>query len=592
LKRDSGSCKPDYALVALVGAAAFFSGVVCLSFGFAYDDFWTILDNSYLRDPDALWGLVNGEASRSRVPDAGRPLMVVQHWVEWRFFGSRSPGYHLVSLLWHVVCSVLVYVVTLQLWKRQGLAIFAGVLFSFLPIHAEVVAVASFREDSMVCAFSLLCWYLLILSREKGGGGLLMVTGWLSFFLALASKEAAAVMVVVVPLCNGVAWRRSPIKEFWEGKSEYLGLACVLGLTLTFRVLILGGVNPYHGPVYQHAGDMWGASFFHRFLIAGHVFMQGVGQLFAFGWGQAPEYCEYPEKILSFWGGVGVVFSVALFLWSFWAAAKKKLPVLTAGLWFLMITFAPTSNIFWMPNIRADRFWYLPSVGFCMALAWVFLETGERIFARERFFFKQKNGNVFLVSLVIICFLFCAAQFIGLQRNLSTYKNDSTLWQKAARKAPCNHRALVGGAEVDLRIGRYERSERRLKRALDIRPGYPPAYQVLGRMRLKQERHQEAIKWFEKAIEGGYWRKGASYLGIGRSYLGLDKLREAEKAFIEALKHDPTDNVSSSVLLHLARFCGEEKKRESGTCRVGLFAEALGTAIWGKRGEPEEHPRN
>lgn len=580
MKRDSGSCKPDYALVALVGAAAFFSGVVCLSFGFAYDDFWTILDNSYLRDPDALWGLVNGEASRSRVPDAGRPLMVVQHWVEWRFFGSRSPGYHLVSLLWHVLCSVLVYIVTLQLWKRQALAVFAGVLFSFLPIHAEVVAVASFREDSMLCAFSLLCWYFLILARERGGGGLLMVAGWLSFFLALASKEAAAVMVVVVPLCNSVAWRRSPIKEFWEGKREYLGLVCVLGLTITFRVFVLGGVNPYHGPVYQHTGDMWGASFIERFLIAGHVFMQGVGQLFAFGWGQAPEYCEYPEKILFFWGGIGVLFSLALFLWGVWAAAKKRFPILTVGLWFLIITFAPTSNIFWMPNIRADRFWYLPSVGFCIALAWVFLETGKRFLGHERGFFKQKNGNVFLAA---ICFLFCAAQFMGLQRKLSTYRNDSTLWQSAARKAPCNHRALVGGAEVDLRIGHYKSSERRLKRALDIRPEYPPAYQMLGRLRLKQERYKEAIKWFKKAIEGGYWRKGACYLGLGKSLLGLNRLKEAEKAFHKALKEDPGDTVLGSTLINLARFCDKEQNEENDACEAKYISEALHALIWGKK---------
>ena len=567
LTRETRGDEPDILFLALVGAAAFLSGVVCLSFGFAYDDFWTVVDNPYLRDPRALVGLLDGGALRKGAPDAGRPLMVAQHWLEWRFFGSRSSGYHVVSLLWHVACSVLVYLVTLRLWRRSLPALFAGVAFAVLPIHAEVVAVPSFREDSMMCAFFLASWLLVLRSRDRGGVWGWRLLSWMSFFAALASKEAAATLVVVAPLCTAAARRKGVWEELREGGAEYLGLLLTLGLAVAARGVVLGSIHPYSGPLYPHPGDLWGAPLYEKVLVAGHVFFQGVGQLFAFGWGQAPEYGDTLQTMGGFWGVLGVAFSLALGVWTVWALVRKRLSGVVAGVVFLALTFAPTSNLFWMPNFRADRFWYLPSVGFCLALGWGVGVLWER-----------KKTGAWRVALGVVAGLFLVAQAVGLQLGLRVYKNDATLWLSAAKQAPNHHRALVGAAEVHLRRKRLQRAQELLSRAMVARPGYPPALHLQGRLRLAQERPAAAEESFRRAMEAGHWRPASCFLGLGRSLALQGRNQEAVTAFLKGLRKKPIESTRSSLLWELGRLCGGEDSR---SLRIQSFAAALGVALWG-----------
>src|SRR5262245_29281802 len=79
-----------------------------LSFGFVYDDHWTIEENHALALPlrTLLRATLGGRGPALRIPDATRPTMVASMWVDRRLFGDHASGFHLHSLLLYAVVTV------------------------------------------------------------------------------------------------------------------------------------------------------------------------------------------------------------------------------------------------------------------------------------------------------------------------------------------------------------------------------------------------------------------------------------------------------------------------------------------------------
>jgi hypothetical protein len=541
-----------------------------LSFGFAYDDFWTIIDNFYLSRPDALVGLIDGTAASVGAADAGRPLMVAHHWVERQLFGWRSPGYHLISLLWHVACCVLLYLVVVTLYRKQKLAVFSGLLFAVHPIHAEVVAVVSFREDSMACALGMASWLLFLHARRMrsrwASGGLSAAAG-VSLFLAMASKESAAVLPVAILAVAGWTRRVSLLREAKDGWPHYAALFGAVACGLAFRVALFGQLNPYEGPVYPHPGDLWDAGVGVRVATALQSLAFGFGQLVASGWGQAPEYCATSGELLSWWtllaaAVVGAMAGVIIL-------GRRRLVEASCGLVFLIIIFLPTSNLVWMPNVRGDRFWYWPSAGFCLLAASLWQRWVERAEGRK------KRRSVWaawgVAGLVLIGWT------AMLELHLANYKNDSTLWLAAARKAPCNHRALVGAAEVWLRREKPRRALGHAKEALALRPGFPPALRVRAEAELALGMLEEARHNFRRCLELGYWKPGQCMHGIARVAMEAGNGKRAAAQLERAARTDPG----------LWRARGDLAFLEAARCDVWAasrwLADTVGARLWPRR---------
>lgn len=543
---------PDLLWVAVVGAAGFMLGARTLGFGFVFDDFWTILENGYLKAPGALLGLADGTAASLDVPDAGRPLIVVHHWIEWRLFGSGSSGYHLMSLLWHVGACVLAYLTVLELLGSTRTAVAAGLLFAAHPIHAEVVAVISFREDSMSCVFGLASWYVLLRSsRLEGSKRALCAALSGSLFLGgMACKESVPVLLLAFPLAGSLCHGLSLKQELARSRWEYIALAVAVAVGIAFRWAVFGTLDPYRGPANPHPADLWGAEGHVRILTAARMFMTGLGQLSSFGWGQSPEYCEWPASWsdpFSWFGLVGTAGAVAA-AWT----VRKRCPASAAGLVFLCVAFAPTSDLFWMPNLRADRFWYLCSFGFCLMAAELGLAAGralsQTVRSEQLRAGLQWAGVAFLVTL----------WGIGLQVHLGTFQNDRRLWLEAGRKAPCHSRALSGAAVSHLYENRTATAERLARRAIEIRPGYAPAYQVLGRVLLQAGRPLSALEAFRFSCHYRFWKEAECRVGMARALLQIGQKKAARTALARALQVNPAGREARFISAELAMSEGKD----------------------------------
>src|SRR5947209_2580761 len=112
-----------------------------LSNGFVYDDSF-ILQSRWIHElghiPDAFSHSIWGHFGAGSVPYY-RPLMTILVILCWNLFGLHFWGYHLVSILLHAACSLLVFVVGKEIACNERAALWAALLFAVHPVHTEPV---------------------------------------------------------------------------------------------------------------------------------------------------------------------------------------------------------------------------------------------------------------------------------------------------------------------------------------------------------------------------------------------------------------------------------------------------------------------
>ncbi|MEI6043940.1 MAG: NUDIX domain-containing protein [Chloroflexota bacterium] len=129
-----------------------------------------------------------------------RPWVRLSYYFEFLFFGNNPAGWHLFSTGLHTFNSLLVYLLTLLLVRRFGIATLAGLIFALHPIHTEPVSWISGQTDLWATFFTLAttCAFVRVrqLEKQKRPHRKIYLLALFSFIMALFSKEAAIVLPV------------------------------------------------------------------------------------------------------------------------------------------------------------------------------------------------------------------------------------------------------------------------------------------------------------------------------------------------------------------------------------------------------------
>src|SRR5438552_3177301 len=81
------------------------------------------------------------------------PLIYTSYWVQQRVWGDSPSGYHLINLLLHIGCVVLVLKI-LRFLKIPG-AELAAIIFALHPVNVETVAWIAERKNTLSGIFAL-----------------------------------------------------------------------------------------------------------------------------------------------------------------------------------------------------------------------------------------------------------------------------------------------------------------------------------------------------------------------------------------------------------------------------------------------------
>ncbi|AGC47643.1 hypothetical protein MYSTI_06370 [Myxococcus stipitatus DSM 14675] len=559
----SSSFRPTLqSLLIFVTALVVYAGT--LRNGLVYDDLPLVVDNPWLRSLDRLGdAFVNPlfafedspieQSDRSPAEAYFRPFAHVLLFVGRTLFGTTPWPYHLMLMLLHAVASVGVgWLLRMCLRRSDGsltaeaewAALAGALLFAVHPVHTEAAAWVSGCMDVSATVLVLLGVRLMVAGPASWGRA---VGAALLWFSGLMFKEVAIVFPVVLWATDRAAGVRpaSPGLRGWVLRYAPLGLG-LMGYA-AFRLNAVGASLPVPAGA-GHAG-MYPV---HTLALAGKL----MGKLF---WPH-PLVSTVPLRVLPTPAHValGSVLLAGL-LAVLWWKRREASAAFAGAVWLL----APLLPIFLLQfrgvESYAERFLYLPSVGFCLLVA-VGLRAGLERWREHARALKLVAGGVVAIFAVMTLW------------RVPVWHDDISLWEDSVASVPEQPmlRAYLGASYLKVRraeealpqleiaahafprnykiqsdlavafalLGRIDESILQFERTLQLRPSAAVVVHNLGLALRRAKRLDEALLRFQEALRLAPHRAD-SHLELGRTLLQLGRPAEAVAPFEEALRLRP-----------------------------------------------------
>jgi Tfp pilus assembly protein PilF len=195
------------------------------------------------------------------------------------------------------------------------------------------------------------------------------------------------------------------------------------------------------------------------------------------------------------------------------------------GFAFLLTGLLPVMHLIPMPETSAERFLYLPSLGFVILAATVVVGLARR----------TRMGVPVAVTVSMLMVLAYGARTVA--RN-ADWKNEATLYRTTVRTAGASARAHLNLGKLYYKEGRYPEAMVELRRALEINPQYAGAWSTLAGVHRATGRMGDALQAMERALRIEP-RNANFHNSIGVLYVQLERYAESRASFRTAIEHDP-----------------------------------------------------
>jgi tetratricopeptide (TPR) repeat protein len=528
--------------------------------------YWQTRENDFVGFDDQRYitanGMVKGGLSLEGLKwaladyrtDYWHPLTWVSHMADVSLFGLWAGGHHLVSLLIHILNTLLLFGLLRYATGRVWPAALVAALFAVHPLHVESVAWAAERKDVLSTFFLFLAlWAYMYYVRRPGWMRYAAVVGL--YALGLLSKP----MLVTMPLVLFLV-------DYWPlGRFDIRGLR-ITPKTTSLWVLVLEKV-----PLAAMALAV---------SVPTIIGQQTVGAMSKLAnYGLMPRMAN---AVLSYWRYIGKMFwpTDLTVLYSFpvrtnWLLAVLALLglvgvtvaavrlggerryVLSGWLWYL-ISLVPVIGLVQVgPQPYADRYTYVPLTGLFIILAW----------GLEGFVAKRRSLAVpVAVGATVLLAAACAITW----KTVGHWKNTRALATRAVSVTRDNYVMHVLLASSYLEEGDYDSAETSLLKALRAGPraSMPFSLSLFGRLRYEQGRYDEAVKYCDAtiAIDANFTD---AWLFSGAALAETGDFTESEKRLRRAIELSPRRAQAHAAL---GRLMGETGRLEEG---IALYNKAL-----------------
>jgi tetratricopeptide (TPR) repeat protein len=122
-----------------------------------FDDDIYVYKNAYVQS-GLNWNSIIQAFSSGLVEKSGNwhPLTWLSYMLDYQIFGLNPQGYHLINLLFHVMNTILLFLVLRRMTKTLWPSAFVAALFAIHPLHVESVAWIAERKDVLSTFFWML----------------------------------------------------------------------------------------------------------------------------------------------------------------------------------------------------------------------------------------------------------------------------------------------------------------------------------------------------------------------------------------------------------------------------------------------------
>lgn len=442
-----------------------------------------------------------------------QPLTMTSLMVDRFLAGPQGSirAYHRTSLWLHVANTALLGVFLYRLFGQPLIAAGVALLFGLHPISVESVCWISERKTVLATFFAVLS--LISYVRFSRCGRLRhYVVCLIMYALALLSKPITVPLPAMMLLMD--YWPLDRLTR--RSVLEKLPLFVVGGVFAVITYVSQSRTAPVYVP-----GDY---SPFHVPLILGHNI---VFYLYKFLWPvRLSAYYEFPSP-MTLWhpmvltGVVGTCVLIALLI-----VSRRRTRALLAGWLIFFVMILPAMGIISVtPTIAANRYAYLPSIGFLMVLA-AFLV-----------WLSRANRPLLAFALVV---MMAGLEAGPMRHYLVQWRETVTLHEYMLSIAP-DSPGIHANLGVELgNAGQTKRAFEHLRRSLSLdSDNYRTRYNFAVILEKSRETEDEAIEQYQKVIDIRCPLALTSRLNLGNVFLRRGQLDEAIAHYREAVKMNP-----------------------------------------------------
>jgi hypothetical protein len=380
-------------------------------------------------------------------------------------------GFHLTNVLWHALVSALVCAYTAKLTGSRPAALTAGILFAIHPAHVESVTFVSGRTDVIATAFVLLSLLNFPPESEEPATGRRILS--IAFFAcALLAKEVAVVLPALLAVTELASGRRRGTRALIVLHAPYW---VVLVAYLAARFLLLRIVPSIDGVLSTR-----------ELLFTMPIVVVDYLRILIFPVRLCADYIVTLRTAANM-ATLGGIFTVLLacgatgfLIW------RRSVAGLFAA--WIVLGLLPVLQIVPISVLKAERFLYLSSVGFCGLAAILFSMIYEGSGGSRR---KLAAATLIVITLLL--------SLRTMARN-TVWKDELTLYKTTALCAPGNFRVQYNLGNAYSREGDLERALHHTELAMRLRPDFPQVNYNLGVMYAAAGRTDDSEQMYRRAI--------------------------------------------------------------------------------------------
>lgn len=451
------------------------------------------------------------------------PLLYTSYWIQQRVWGDSPSGYHLVNLLLHIGCVVLVLKI-LRFLRIPG-AELAAIIFALHPVNVETVAWIAERKNTLSGIFALAAtlFYLKFdksRSQEENDGP--PSRGYSSyalafglFLLGLLTKTA----IVALPLAwlvilwwkrKAISWRRDVLPAI-----PFVCLSVTAGLvTRWFENVGIG-----------YRSKLLDLSLLDRCLIAGRAFWFQLGNLF---WPSNLMFV-YPRWDIN--AGVWwqylfplAVLGLLVILWSLRLWSRAPLAGVLVYILLLLPSLGFLNIYFLIYSFVADHWQYLACLGIITPCASGIVLLVRRLKRRQVWL---EPGTILLLGGILFALTWQQSRM---------YTDNETLYRTTIARNPACWMAYTNLTQMVYEAGRIPEAMELFSQALRINPAV--AYYCLGNALIRTGHASEAVEQYKQALRINP-EYAEAHNNLGDALVATGRTSEAIDQYEKALRINP-----------------------------------------------------
>jgi len=478
-----------------------------------------------------------------------RPVYFASLVIDNRLWGTSPFGYHMTSIILHASSTVLLYFLVLLLFEEfkrgpgRSEAFLASLLFAVYPLHVESVSFIAARGDILAGLFFLICLIFYILSYRRF---FYILPAALAFYFSFLSKEVALAFPLIILGYDFVSGRLLT-------RTNLIKYLIIVSLIFFYFYVRSGSFAHFLDVLQQQSlretGGKAGIGEFVTLFLGTYLFYAGkllypysLNHFIGTISGGTPFYIIVSVLLIA---AVAAVFVISI---------RKREKITAFSLLWIFAALGPAVMVAIYPlaiTRYAERFVYIPSMGFCMLIGYLIVRGG--ILTGKKWAAAAAGGLLFASYLLVTV------------KGQEVWSDEITFWETAVKRSPGQIIPKINYGEALRQAGRVDEAVVQHRAALDPRiestdRGKAMAASSLASDYIQKGDYPNAEKYLRAALEYNPKTEGQYYYHMGLINLKKNDTEAALGYLRRSVEADPKNAKSYYVLGMIYAFQAEKRK--------------------------------